>query len=194
MDGEFPKWTKEDSKRLSEYKYVVEDDNIKVKEKIKEKLIENRDIIHVLNNKELEDSEATPDEYVGVNILPYYLISPTQTKTENFICFTAGYRDLNRYNKTVKYLHITFVILCETSNIIDKDTGISRHDLLGALVKHEFNYTNYFGRKIEVVSDEETVVDTKYNCRTIVFEQITDNNVAKSSNGMSKIINKEIHT
>ena len=83
------KWTKEDSKRLSEYKYIVDDDNIKIKEKIKEKLIENEDIIHVLNNKELEESEAEPDEYIEKNIFPYYLISPTQYQSENFICFTV---------------------------------------------------------------------------------------------------------
>ena len=45
-----------------------------------------------------------------------------------------------------------------------------------------------------VISDEESVVDSKYNCRTIIFQQITDNNVIKNSDGVSKFINKEIHT
>ena len=188
------RWTSEDRDRLKQYKYVVEDDNIKIKEKISELLIKNKDIIHVLNNKELEELNSEPDEYIGVNIFPYYLISPTQYKSDNFICFTVGYRNLNRDNKLVKYLYITFNILCENKNIKEKDAGISRHDLLGALIKHQFNFTNYFGRKIMVISDEESVVDSKYNCRTIIFQQITDNNVIKNSDGVSKFINKEIHT
>ena len=48
-------------------------DNIQYKETIKEKLINNPKIIHTLNNKDLDPD--CPDDYYGINILPYYLIS-----------------------------------------------------------------------------------------------------------------------
>ena len=135
-------WTKEDSLRLASYKYIVDNDNVRIKQKIKEKLLANDDIIHVLDNKELQDAEAENDEYFGVNIRDSYILPETQTSSQNYICFTVGYRDIGRYNDLVKELHITFVILCEQKNLKDRDTGIARHDLLGALIQNEFNYTN----------------------------------------------------
>ena len=195
-------WTKEDSKRLASLKYVTDNDNIRIKEIIKQKLLANDDIIHVLNNKKLQEEEAENDEYFGVNILPYYIISPTQTDSQNFICFTIGYENVERnftnssrtYNDLQRHLHIVFVILCEQKNIKDEDTGIARHDLLAALIQNEFNFTNYFGRKIKLISDDESLVDNKYACRTLVFSQVTDNNVTKTQYGQpSKLINKEVH-
>jgi len=64
---------------LRDLKKNVDSDDIKYKEIIKKSLIENDLIIYLLNNKELEDSGADPSDYLGVNILPYYIISPTQT-------------------------------------------------------------------------------------------------------------------
>lgn len=184
-------WTREDTKALLAFKDNVDSDNIKIKEQIKKNLLNNRFIIHVLHNTELEESDAEIDDYYGVNILPYYMIHDTQTDVKNYICFEVGYKDLNRYNKSVKMLQIFFYILCQEKNGIDEETGIARHDLLAALIQDQFNYTNYFGRKIELISDEPSIVDTHYFCRTLVFEQITDNNLVKTHN-TPKLINKDI--
>lgn len=187
-------WTKEDSKRLASYKYIVDNDNIRIKQKIKEKLLANDDIIHVLDNKELQEKEAENDEYFGVNIRDSYIIPETQTSSQNYICFTVGYRDVSRYNDLVKELHITFYILCEQKNLKDRDTGIARHDLLAALIQNEFNYTNYFGRKIQLIQDEESVTDNAYVTRVLTFTQTTDNNITKTKYGSpTRIANKEVH-
>ena len=196
-------WTSEDSKRLASLKYVTDNDNIRIKEIIKQKLLNNDDIIHVLDNKDLQESEAENDEYFWRNILPFYLIPDAQTESQNFICFTVGYENVERnftnssrmYNDLQRHLHIVFVVLCEKKNIKDRDTGIARHDLLAALIQNEFNFTNFFGRRVQLVSDDESIVDNVYLCRTLVFTQTTDNNVTKTQYGSSsRIVNKEIHT
>ena len=196
-------WTKDDSKRLASLKYVTDNDNVRIKEIIKQKLLANDDIIHVIDNEKLQKKEAENDEYFGVNILPYYLVPDAQTESSNFICFTVGYENVERnftnssrmYNDLQKHLHVVFVILCERKNIKDEDTGIARHDLLAALVQNEFNFTNFFGRRIQIISDNETTVDNNYLCRTLVFSQVTDNNVTKTQYGeKSRIVTKEIHT
>jgi hypothetical protein len=69
--------TQEQIQRLRDLKTFVDSDDIKYKEIIKKSLIENDLIIYLLNNKELEDVEADPSDYLGINILPYYLIHPT---------------------------------------------------------------------------------------------------------------------
>jgi len=195
------KWTPEDNKRLASYKYITDNDNIRIKEIIKQKLLENDDIIHVLNNKKLEECEAENDAYFGINILDYYNIMPTQTNVQNFICYTVGYENMERnftsssrrYNDLQRHLHVVFTILCEQKNIKEEGTGIARHDLLAALVQTTFNFTNFFGRKLLLISDEETVVDTSYVTRILTFSMDTDNNVTKTQYGeQSRIINKEI--
>ena len=195
-------WTVEDSKRLASLKYETDNDNIRIKEIIKQKLLANDDIIHVLDNKDLQNSDAENDEYFGVNILPYYMVPGSQTDSQNYICYTVGYENVERnftnssrmYNDLQRHLHVTFVILCEQKNIKDRDTGIARHDLLGALIQNEFNFTNFFGRRIQLVSDEESLVDNKWPARTLIFTQTTDNNVTKTQSGQSsRIVNKEVH-
>ena len=69
--------TNEQIQELRALKTVVDSDDIRYKEIIKKTLIENDLIIYLLNNKELEDAEADPSDYLGVNILPYFLIHPT---------------------------------------------------------------------------------------------------------------------
>ena len=187
-------WDKiKDKELLLSFKKTVDYDGIKVKEIIKQKLLENRFIIHVLNNAELEKIDAEADKYFGVNILPFYQIHPTQYETQNYICYTVGFREERRYNDAVKVLRITFVILCEQKNIIDKDTSLARTDLLAALIQDQFNYTNYFGRKVHIVQDEESVVDNDYACRTLIFEQDADNNLVRTREGMPRLINKDTY-
>lgn len=188
-------WTKEDKEKLLSFKQTVDSDDIKIKEQIKKVLLDNKFICHVLNNKELEESDAEPDDYYYVNILPYFIIPDTQTKTKNFICFEVGYKkdNIDRYNRTQKTLQITFYILCHHSDITDEDTGVARHDLLAALVQDQFNYTTLLsGGRLELDEDYPSTTDNKYSTRTLIFNQKTDNNLVKTKNNITKIINKDI--
>ena len=187
-------WTIQDRQHLLEFRDRIDDDNTRCKQIIKKKLLDNKYIIHVLDNKELEDNDAEPDDYYNVNIRPAYVIPETQTDNKNFICFTVGWKDVPQWNKqVVKYLQITFTILCYQSTLIDKDTSLPRHDLLAALIKDEFNYSLAFGDRIQIASDLESVVDNNYCCRTLVFETMTDRDIVKYKNSVPTIINKSMH-
>jgi hypothetical protein len=155
-------------------------------------LIDNPLIIALLNNKELEEAEADPDEYIGVNIFPYYLIHATQHNVQNFICFEIMTREEHRYNKTIKIGQVVFYILCDEKNGIEKNTGIARHDLLAALIIHDFNWTNLFGKQVHLVSDVPNVTDTDYSTRTLTFEGEMPNNLVKSdpATKSTMVINK----
>ena len=82
--------------------------------------------------------------------------------------------------------------MCEEKNNIEKKTGIARHDLIGALILDIFNWSNLFGEQIHCVSDVPGVTDNDYSTRTIIFEQRTDNNLAKTRNGTPIIIPRTI--
>lgn len=179
-------WTEEDKAKLLSYRDNLESDDIRFKECIKQTLLKNKLIAHVLNNEELEKSDAEIDEYFGINILSYYIIHPTQTKVKNFICYEVNFDEQARYNEAIKYGEIIFTILCEQKNIKDKDTGLARHDLLAALILHDFNWSNIFGTQVHCVSDVSSVVDTDYACRTLIFRGKMPNNLLNDN----KIINK----
>ena len=175
--------TNEQIQYLRSLKQLPDSDDIRYKEIIKKSLIDNPYIIYLLNNKELEESEADPSDYLGVNIFPFYMIHPTQHNVQNFICFETEVRELDRYNSKMKEQRIIFYILCEEKNNIEKSTGIARHDLIASVILDIFNWTNLFTGQIHCVSNIASVVDNDYACRTLIFEQHTDNNLAKTRNG-----------
>lgn len=185
-------WTKEDLAYLRSLRGVVDSDNIKIKEQIKQELATNKYIAHVLHNIELEDMNASPDEYFNVNIFPYYIISPTQHNVNHFICYETSFTELDRYNRTEKYMDIYFYILCHEKDAIDSETGLARHDLLAALITDQFNWTNLFGKKVHLVEDKAGVTDEDYASRTLIFQQVTDNTLVKTKNNISRLANKDV--
>lgn len=185
--------TQEQLQILRDLKKVPDSDDIRYKEIIKQSLINNDLIIYLLNNKELEGAEADPSDYLGINILPYYIIHPTQHNVQNYICYDVGFRELERFNSKMKLLQITFYVLCEEKTNIEKQTGVARHDLLGAMLLDIFNWSNLFGKQIHCVSDLPGVTDNDYSTRTIIFEQTTDNNLSKTRDGITRIYPREIN-
>lgn len=180
--------TNEQLQRLLQLKQIPDSDDIRYKEIIKKALIENDLIIYLLNNKELEEADADPSDYLGVNILPYYIIHPTQHNVSNYICFEISTDELERYNNKIKIQQIIFYILCDEKNNIEKKTGIARHDLIAAQIMDIFNWTNLFTEHIHCVSNVPSVVDQDYACRTLIFEQRTDNNLVKTKNGTPSML------
>ena len=69
--------TQEQLQELRNYKTKMDDDNIRIKDIIRRTLIEDPLIIYLLNNKELEESDADPTDYLDVNVLSNYQIHPT---------------------------------------------------------------------------------------------------------------------
>lgn len=182
--------TQEQLQTLRNYKTKPDDDNIRIKNVCKNTLIEDPLILYLLNNKELEESEADPTEYINVNILNNYLIHPTQHDVSNFICLGVESVEGVPYNEDLKIQRIIFYILCEEMTNIEKYTGVGRHDLIAARIKHLFNYTNKFGTQCKLVDERESVTDTDYATRTLIFEMETSKNLVKTVDGVSRIINK----
>ena len=175
----------DDISKLIECKKKHEKDNIYYKEIVKEKLINNSLIIQTLNNPDLDPD--SPADYLGENILPFYLIVDTQTKVKNYICFETSFDEVPRYNNTLKLGQVIFYIICDSKDIYDKKTGIARHDLLAALIQDEFNWTNMFGTQIHIVSDRPSAIDTNYVGRTLIFEQTTPNSIVKAKTIINKL-------
>ena len=73
------KLSPEQKQYLIDLKKKPNEDIIRYKEIIKDKLLEDNILMWLLNNKELEDAEAENDEYFGINIKPMFIMPDTQT-------------------------------------------------------------------------------------------------------------------
>ena len=165
---------------LRSYRNHPDENDIRYKEIIKQMLIQSDKIIYLLHNEELENEDVDNDEYLGTNILPYYMINPTQSSVANYLCFETSFDEISRYNSVIKDQQVIFYILCHQKDIIEKYTNTARHDLIAAVLIDMFQGTNIFGTQLKLMSDKPSVVDTDYACRTLVFEQKTLNSLGMS--------------
>jgi hypothetical protein len=174
------KLTPDQKNYLIDLKKKPNEDDIRYKEIIKQKLLEDDILIWLLNNKQLEDTEAENDEYFGKNIRPQYLIPEVQTDVQNFVCYEISFEDEARYNPDIKYQQIIFYILCHEKNNIVEEIGAARHDLIAGVLIDKFNGSNVFGNQLKLVSDKPSVTDNDYATRVLIFEQKTTNSLTKS--------------
>ena len=172
--------TPEQKQYLIDLKKKPNEDDVRYKEIIKQKLLGDDILIWLLNNKELEDDEAENDEYFGTNILPVFIMPDTQTNVQNFVCYELSFEEDARYNPDIKYQNIIFYILCHEDNAIVEEIGSARQDLIAGILIDKFNGSNMFGNQLKLVSDKPSVTDTKYTTRTLVFEQKTTNSLTKA--------------
>lgn len=177
---------------LRSLKTLDDDDTVRFKEIIKQKLIESDMLMYLLNNKELVEADADNSDYIGVNIFPYFVYTPTIHNVMNLLCFDVEQKEEYRHPKTVKVCYIRFYILCDDKTGIEKSTGIARHDLIAAMIKRIFNWSNMFGKQIRLVSDIPSVTDTDYATRTLTFEGEFPNNIVQSyeDSKTTRVINK----
>lgn len=171
---------------VKDFKTLPDDDNIRFKEIIKKRLYQNKDIIHAIHSHDLD--EAAPDEYVGVHILPFMIVPEVQDVPRTYICYTSNYDELARNNEFIKYAEAQFIVFTDVRDAYDKEAGIARHDLIAALIRREFNFSNVMGLQMECISDTETTTDTHYALRKIIFQIKTPNNVLRDA----RVINKQV--
>lgn len=153
---------------------TIDDDIVKKKRVIKEKLYNDPDIIALLNNPQLDPEE--PDTYIGVNIYPYHRITPTQDKVRNFITFDIDDIDISDSSKVMKEQNVIFRVFCHEDNV-STTLGGERHDLLAYCIRDIFNWSNLFGLQLQLVYNVSSVTDTQYSCRTLKFNAVVPNSL-----------------
>ena len=163
----------------------VKDDIIEMKRLIKQTLIADTDVLEALHNPVIDID--SPDEFLDNNIYDFIRIPNTQDTVRNFICFTVDDIEENRFNEVIKTQYIQFHAICHLDDM-KTEYGISRHDLLGYLIRDIFNWTNIFGLQFKLITNKESTIDSDYYCRTLQFKAEKPNmlNKAKMDNPYDK--------
>ena len=79
------------------------------------------------------------------------------------------------------YFQVQFLIMVDDRDLIDKETGIERHDLLGAIIRNEFGYTHAFGTECRLIQDRELASDTRFALRELTYEMQMGRNLARTN-------------
>lgn len=186
--------------KLIEYTKNSDDQNIRIKELIKDNLLKCPELLYALHNTSYEDELFDDDgnlledgdwsNYFGDNIRPYVFFPETQTEVKNFLCFKVDYSESPRYNAIEKYIDIVFLIMVNGKDIVDKLTGIPRHDLISSILRDKFSWTNIFGNQCKITENKEGSTDNDYIMRTMAFRMTVTNSILKNS----KVINYKANT
>lgn len=155
----------------------IDDDIVQIKRAIREILYSDPDVIEALHNPDLDPNE--PDAYVDTNIFDYIRIPGTTIDVKNFICFDVKQENVSQDNDHMKNQRCIFMVFCHEDDI-KTPYGMSRHDLLGYLIRDLFNYTNRFGTQWVEISNVPGVSETHFSSRTITFEATTPNSLVNA--------------
>lgn len=183
-------------RKLRLYSSTPDDDNSYFKNKIYEALINCPELLYAINEKKYESELFNEDGTINYdgnwdlyfsdslrdgNIRPYLFIPQTQTEVHNYVCYQTHFGESPRFNTVEKYGLITFTILVNGADRMDKFTGLPRHDLIGAIIKEQFNWSNVFGTQCHVVEDKESITDNNFLVRTIVFQTTNPNGITQTT-------------
>ena len=180
------------------------DDTDRYKYQIMKMLTSNQDILWALHNEELEkdfyykkneddefelddDGNKIPmlngDSYRDISIFNFLKIPDIQSTVKNFICFEVDDKEQPRYADHFIIKNIIFRTVSHEQDY-KTDWGIARQDLLAAIIKSEFDWTNVFGMHLEKVYDKGRVAENGYYYREFIYETTVPNNlVNKAKNG-----------
>ena len=173
--------------KLCAYADNPDDDNIRIKEQIKDTFLNCPELLYAIHNKELEselfdedgnlnineDGKLTGevDRYFGgnSNIRPFLFIPETQDEVKNYVCYQTSYSDLVRYNDKEKNLIVTFTIFVNGKDSMDKLTGIPRHDLIASIIREKFAWIGLEISTTTPFGDKESTTANNYLVRTLQY-------------------------
>ena len=184
--------------KLRAYADTPDDDNIRIKEQIKDTFLNCPELLYAIHNKELEselfdedgnlnideDGNLTGevDRYFGgnSNIRPFLFIPETQDEVKNYVCYQTSYSDLVRYNDKEKNLIVTFTIFVNGKDSIDKLTNVPRHDLIASIIREKFAWIGLEISTTTPFGDKESTTDNNYLVRTLQYEVTLPNSICKT--------------
>lgn len=157
------------------------------KRKILEDIFKDRDIIELLHNTELEKIEAIPEDYYNINIFSFLKIPDAQSEVKNFLCFEVDDINISYTNKIMVTKQIIFRTISHKDDV-ETPWGANRQDLLAALIKERFQWSNILGTQLIKTYDSGKVAENGYYYRTMYFQQTIPNDLqGTSSNRLDKV-------
>lgn len=155
------------------------DEIYRFKYKIMRMLTEDQDLLRTLHNDELAgaDEIINGDAYRNICIFDFLKLPDNKSEVKNYICFEV---DNSGWGETTESV-ITFRCVSHIDDV-ETDWGISRHDLLAAIIKNKFDWSNVFGMRLIKMHDLGRVTDDGYYYREVAYRSVEPLNSYKRIN------------
>lgn len=154
----------------------VDDDIVRAKRKIKQRLINDPDIIEALDNPALNPEE--PDTYMYTNIFDYIKIPGVTTEKLNFVTFDIKQENILTTNDYMKQNTYIFTVIVYEDKAVT-EYGMSRVDLLSYLIRDLFNYSNCVGTRLVLYQNTPAITDGYWISRSLYFREYLPNSPYK---------------
>ena len=165
---------------------VPYDDIARTKYIIANALCSDGDILRTLHNTDLESQVTTlflPDYlddkekdkthngecYKDINIFNYLRIPDIQDVVKTYICFEVDDMEVPQMNQNLMIRNITFRTVAYQDEC-PTDYGINRADLLGAIIKDRFDWSNLFGIHMTKIVDQGNLLESGFYYRELVYK------------------------
>lgn len=149
---------------------------VHAKELIFKDLCKDPDIFELLDNKELLEKNALPEDYYFVNIYPFLKIPDVQSKVKNFICYEID--DLEDYTaNNVKIRRQVKIRVASHEQSVQTPYGVLRQDLLAMIIDERMQWANFLGAPMKKVYDAGKVAENGYYYRNMYYELAATNNL-----------------
>lgn len=148
---------------ISYYKNLILDD-----------IKKDSDLLELFNNPEL--SVTRPEDFVNTNILSVLKIPHSQSVVKNFLCFELDELEAIYGNNHKASYELTFRCVCHEDEV-ETPWGINRHDLMAAIIKDRFCYSNILGPLLTKTMDKGYVAENTYYYRVLKFQTIQNNDL-----------------
>ena len=90
----------------------------------------------------------------------------------------------------MKYLILTFTILVQEKNAIDKITGIARHDLIASIIREKLAWSSVGIAHAVPIYEDESVTDNNYITKVLKYQIALPNNLVVTKDNVSSFENK----
>lgn len=166
-------------KRVLEFQDSGSDDICIYKKRILRDLLSDSDILEALNNSSLDIS--SPEEFYNVNIFDRLKIPNTQSQSvvNNFICYEIDDVETIYENKLMITKQLTFRVISAEKDV-ETPYGINRHDLISALLKERYCWSNILGNRLEKTFDQGYAAESEYYYRIIKFQTVCTNSLTNA--------------
>lgn len=132
------------------------------------------DLLELLHNSSL--SLSRPDDFVNVNIFSFLRIPDPQSVIKNFLCFELDKATSISGNSFKTVYELTFRCITHVDDV-ETVWGMNRHDLLAAIIKDRYNYSNILGTQLSKTTDKGYIAENAYYYRVVKFQTIQNNDL-----------------
>lgn len=135
------------------------------KQQIMSLFINNEDIVRLIDNKEIENTE----DLINENIYYYLRVPDPPEEEKTYICIEVDIPDAqSTYNKLMRELVITIYIITH-ERLMPTPEG-TRTDLLSAEIDKTLSNQTVIGKsQMELLSNNANGIGVKHRCRIMTF-------------------------